>query len=444
MRLYWKLFFAILAALVLTAALTNWLSRQWFEENKQVETRLAELASQADTAANLYVSNGVNAYSHWLQFSMRSHHFRGHLLDAEGRDISGRPLAEHLQPLIERVMHEGAAVRDVQPPRMAIAVPVDTGTGRFYWLAVTLMPHEIIRQGGNQLLLFRLLVTLLVIAAISLLLARMITRPIGSLGDTLRQIGNGRLESRSREAGRKDELGELARNVDAMAARLQTLLQSHKQLLRDVSHELRSPLARLQVALELARNKAGGSAGSELDRIGREAERLNELIGEVLTLARFDEGVVQADRHTIDLTQLLEDIVADARFEAEAAGKSITLTATAFKLEADELWLGRAIDNIIRNAIRHTPAGSRVEVEMHEEARGMQIHIRDLGPGVEDSMLPQLFEPFFRASEARDRDSGGYGLGLAIAERAIRMHGGTITARNHPEGGLEVTIRLPS
>jgi len=444
MRLYWKLFFAILAALALTAIVTNWLSRQWYEENKLVETRLAELVSQADAAANLYVTNGAIAYSRWLQFSMRTHHFRGHLLDAEGRDLVGRPVPDHLQPLVERVMREGSAVRDVQPPRLAVAVPVDTDTGRFYWLAVSLMPRDVLRQGGNQLLLFRLLVTLFVIAAISLLLARMITRPIGSLGTTLRQIGEGRLESRSGEAGRRDELGELARNVDAMASRLETLLHSHKQLLRDVSHELRSPLARLQVALELARNKAGSAAGSELDRIDREAERLNELVGEVLTLARFDEGVVQADRHTIELAHLLEDIVIDARFEAEAAGKSITLSTSVFRLEADELWLGRALDNIIRNAIRHTPAGSRVNVDMLETGDGVQIQVRDHGPGVDEAMLPKLFEPFFRASEARDRDSGGYGLGLAIAERAIRMHGGSITARNHQEGGLEVTIKLLS
>jgi len=211
-----------------------------------------------------------------------------------------------------------------------------------------------------------------------------------------------------------------------------------------VSHELRSPLARLQVALELARNKAGDKAATELERIDREADRLGALIGEVLTLARFDEGVTRADRQHLRLDLLLEDIVEDARFEAEADDKRIDLDTTEFALEADELWLGRALDNVIRNAIRHTATGSAVEVCMTRSAQGASIEVRDHGPGVPESALSHLFEPFYRASEARDRDSGGYGLGLAIAERAIRMHGGSVDTRNHPGGGLVVSITLPA
>ncbi|HXH71227.1 MAG TPA: ATP-binding protein [Mariprofundaceae bacterium] len=444
MRLYWKLFFAILAALILTASLTSWLSRQWYEENKMVETRLAELAGQGDTAANLYLTDGAGAYHRWLQFNMRSHRFHGMLLDAHGQNVLGQPIPDPLQPLAEQVMQEGAKVRFVQPPRLAVAIPVDTDNGRFYWLAATLMPHELMRQGSNQLLLFRLLVAIAVIALISLLLARMITRPVASLGATLRRLGDGRLDSRTEVSARRDELGELARNINGMAERLETLLQSHKQLLMDVSHELRSPLARLQVALELARNKSGDVAEKELDRIDREAERLGELIGEVLTLARFDEGVTHADKKKVQLDRLLTGIVEDARFEAEAAGKRIELATVECTLQADELWLGRAVDNVIRNAIRHTAAGSAVDVRMAKAASGIEIRVRDHGPGVPDEALSRLFEPFFRASAARDRDSGGYGLGLAITERAIRMHDGTITARNHPDGGLEATINLPS
>lgn len=444
MRLYWKLFAAVLAALVLTAAVTDWLSRQWYEANTMVETRLAELASQADTAANLYLSEGPDAYGRWLHHNMRTHRFFGALIDPNGQRILGRPISDRMQPLLEQARRDNKVTRLIQPPRLSIVVPVETESGRFYWLAGTLIPHELMRQGSSRLQFIRISATIVIIALISLLLARMITRPVTSLGNTLRQLGEGRLESRTAVASRGDELGELARNVDAMAERLENLLHSHKQLLMAVSHELRSPLARLQVALELARNKSGDTAASELDRIDREAERLGELIGEVLTIARFDEGVTRADKKTVQLDRLLADIVEDARFEAEAADKGIELASEEMSLEADELWLGRALDNVIRNAIRHTAPGSTVNVMMTATSAGMEICVRDHGTGVPEEALPRLFEPFFRTSEARDRDSGGYGLGLAIAERAIGIHGGSITARNHPDGGLEVTINLPS
>lgn len=294
--------------------------------------------------------------------------------------------------------------------------------------------------------MIRLAVMLFAIGFVSWILTRMFTRPIQLLRESTIRLGNGALATRSAPhiSCRSDELGELARSFDMMAGQLDQLIGSHKQLLRDISHELRSPLARLQVALELARNTASAQAEPELDRIALEAERLNELIGEVLTLARFDQGAVQATPAMIDLDQLLGDIASDAAFEAEAMNKRIEMDELpCCNLMADRVWLGRALDNVIRNAIRHTPIDSCVEISLTCAADSAAIHIRDHGSGVNALKLPHLFEPFFRASDAREHDNSGYGLGLAIARRAVELHAGTITAHNHADGGLEVIIDLP-
>jgi two-component system sensor histidine kinase CpxA len=274
----------------------------------------------------------------------------------------------------------------------------------------------------------------------------MFTRPIRLLQNTTEQFGQGKLTIRTPRAisKRKDELGDLANSFDDMAEQLSSLVNSQKQLLRDISHELRSPLARLQVALELARNESGDKAGEELDRIGKEAERLNELIGEVLTLTRFEQGSVQTENTLIQLDNMLNDIADDATFEAEAMGKSVDINSIeACTIYGDSLWLGRALDNVIRNAIRHTPVGTGILISLSLQGDQARITVRDFGTGVPEKSLPDLFEPFFRTSEARERHSGGYGLGLAIAQRAVKLHHGHISAANHKDGGLKVTIELP-
>ncbi|MDQ6965940.1 MAG: ATP-binding protein, partial [Mariprofundaceae bacterium] len=262
------------------------------------------------------------------------------------------------------------------------------------------------------------------------------------------QLGSGRMDTRASGslAGRGDELGELARSFDAMAVQLESLMGSHKQLLRDVSHELRSPLARLTVALELARDSAGEAAQEDLSRIGLEAGRLNELIGEVLSLARFEQGAIQADMQAFDFSILLEEVIADATFEAEATGKRVKsdIITEGCRIRGDRLWLQRALDNVLRNAVRHTAASTAIELTMLHSGRFIEINVRDHGEGVPDAALEHIFEPFFRAEEARTRTSGGYGLGLAIAQRVVELHGGGIQAGHAAGGGLLIGIRLPA
>ena len=449
MKLFWKVFLLLLMTLVSTAILSGWLSQKWLAENQQIEKQLATLIAMGETAAGLYHEGGMRAYRQWHHHMMRGQQMHGALLDAEGDSLHRRPLPPELQELARQAVSGHQRIKMIDPPRLAVAMPLSYQSQQYYWVAAMRMPPQSMRQSGRQAVMMRLAIALLSIILISWVLTRMFTRPIRSLQQTTEQLGTGALESRTETAvsSRKDELGELADSIDQMAAQLQSLVSSHKQLLRDISHELRSPLARLQVALELARNEAGDSAAQELNRIEKEANRLNELIGEVLTLARMEQGAVELQKQPLQLDAIIDEVTDDARFEAEAAQKRILIKEkSACRISGDALWIGRALDNVVRNAVRHTPAGEAVEISLNSSGQQITVIIRDFGDGAEEAMLEKLFEPFVRGSEARERHAGGsgYGLGLAIAKHAVQLHHGDIHASNHKDGGLIITITLPS
>jgi two-component system sensor histidine kinase CpxA len=246
-----------------------------------------------------------------------------------------------------------------------------------------------------------------------------------------------------------DEASALARDLDQMAERIDGLLGAQQRLLRDVSHELRSPLARLTVALELARQERGGELGEYHDRIAREADLLGQLIGEILTLTRLEgEAKAQRQADALDLSALVREVAEDAEFEARFGKRRVVLDSRAgIELLGYSDILRRAVENVVRNALRFAPADSAVEVRLERESiegRPMaRLEVRDRGPGVPENFLKEIFQPFFRVSQARDRRSGGSGVGLAITERAVRLHGGSVMARNAEDGGLIVSIALP-
>jgi two-component system sensor histidine kinase CpxA len=232
-----------------------------------------------------------------------------------------------------------------------------------------------------------------------------------------------------------------------MAERLEGLVTSQQQLLRDVSHELRSPLARLQVALGLARKRTDGKASAELDRIELETERLDHLIGQILALTRLERQLVGEQSDLLEFADLVANVVEDARYEAQAKKRSVKLTTAApCPVNGRPQLLHSAVENVVRNAVRYTREGTTVDVSMNVEGgkgEWVTVLVRDHGPGVPDAALADLFEPFYRVEDGRERQSGGFGIGLAIAERTIRNHGGSMQAKNHEDGGLVVTLRLP-
>ena len=276
------------------------------------------------------------------------------------------------------------------------------------------------------------------------LLAWYFARPIRELRQAFDAAASGdlapRFTAKPRAGG--DELTTLGRDFDRMTGRLRSLLDGQKNLLHDVSHELRSPLARLQAAIGLAHQQPEKAAAS-MERIERESVRMDKLVGELLTLSRLEAGAFDAPRQDFSIGELLDDILQDARFEAATNGREVAFSSSAdAQVNGQPELLARAIENVIRNAIKHSPAGGKVDVETVLDARFIRIRVMDSGPGVAQDDLGKIFQPFYRSSNT-EKDVDGHGLGLAIAQQVVQQHGGRIAAANRTGGGLCVELSLP-
>jgi len=282
-----------------------------------------------------------------------------------------------------------------------------------------------------------------VIAATFLLcywLAFHLTRPVRRLQRAVESFGRGDLSARAGSL-RKDELGQLARTFDRMAERLETLMAAERRLLLDISHELRSPLARLGVAIELARS--GDEIDSNLNRIQKEADRLNSLVGQLLQVTRAEGDPGSLRRDLVRLDDLVKQLVEESALEADAHGCHVEYQSREpVTVSGDPELLRRAVENVIRNAIRYSPRDTAVEVSLVRNNGLATVDVRDHGPGVPEEALPRLFDAFYRVESDRNRTSGGIGLGLSIARRAIELHKGTIRAKN-ADPGLEIELELP-
>jgi signal transduction histidine kinase len=279
---------------------------------------------------------------------------------------------------------------------------------------------------------------------VAVLLAWYFSRPIRALRQAFDAAASGDLAPRFATASGKSgtELNDLGRDFDRMTARLRSLIDGQTRLLHDVSHELRSPLARLQAAIGLAYQQPEKWSAS-MERIERESVRMDKLVGELLTLARLEAGAIRASHEEISMAELLDQIADDARYEAESQRRGVVQLGDADVLVAGQAdLLGRAIENVVRNAIKHSPEGGEVQLQssIQAEARQLRILVLDRGPGVSPADLETIFQPFFRASNA---STEGHGLGLAIAQHVIEAHGGSIKATNRAGGGLCVEMILP-
>ena len=285
---------------------------------------------------------------------------------------------------------------------------------------------------------------LVVSGMLSLWLANSLSRPLKLLRTTSRSLASGHLETRvpGSVTRRADDIGQLGQDFDHMAERIQGLIEAQQKLLSNISHELRSPLTRLQIALGIARQRAEDDRSApQLDRIEREAQRLEEMIAQLLQLSRLENRLQHMDIQSLDLGKILRTIADDAQFEARAQKRSVRLTLNhGSRVQGDQMLLSSAIENVVRNAVKYTPEGSEVGIETHETPGLLEISVSDSGTGVPAGDLPYLFEPFFRASNSRQ---GGSGLGLSITRQAVEAHGGNVLAQNRPDGGLTITLRLP-
>ncbi len=274
------------------------------------------------------------------------------------------------------------------------------------------------------------------------LVIRYLTKPLQQLGDAAAGIAEGRLDTRVEPSlrTRRDEIAELARNFDRMAERIEALVTGQRRLLGDVSHELRSPLSRLIVALSLVKQGPASESAENLERIGLEAQRMDTLIGQLLALTRIDSGVDRGSPVRFDLTNVVQEVASDGDFEARARHRRVAIVqADACSIDGFEEVMRSAVENVVRNAIRHTAEGTAVEVSVLVKGTQAIIRVADQGPGVPENMLAEIFLPFRRIANG---NSEGAGLGLAIAARAVDVHRGTIRAMNSPTSGLIVEIDL--
>jgi two-component system sensor histidine kinase CpxA len=381
-----------------------------------------------EEAVGAYEGQGKTALAADLERVRRHLSGQHYLTDARGTDlVSGEDRSRLLT----------MARRDTGPPkrwesRQVVFYPSQDGKYRF--IVVFDNPFEI-----TQYLPYYFLI-LLAIALLCWILAANIASPLRELAGVVDRFGVGDLSVRVNST-RKDEIGEVGRAFDRMAERIATLLTAERRLLQDISHELRSPLARLSFAAELVRTAENRDAA--VARLNKEIARLTDLVGGLIQVTRAEGDPEARNTEDLRLDGLLTEVVDDCRVEAEARGSHIALEAEAqLTLRGDREVLRRAIENVLRNSIRYNPAGSNIEVKLAATGDAARIAVRDYGPGVPEDILPRIFQPFFRVDDSRDTATGGVGLGLAIASRAIGLHHGRLWAENVVPG-LKVWIELP-
>jgi two-component system sensor histidine kinase CpxA len=361
-------------------------------------------------------------------------------------------MPKKIRRIMQRAIKQGQLVRSGGDQQPKIALPLGPSFHPARAVAVqlpSLKPHH--RSPApfflnHHFFLPRLLSLIVISGLICYLLARSLTSPIRQLRTATQHFAAGDLTSRvdtSTYGG--SEINQLGSDFNTMAEQIEDLIVSQQRLQRDISHELRSPLARLNIALELARQRAGDTATAELNRIELESERLNEMIGQLLSLNQIDSQPIDTTTQ-VDLATLVSRLVVDANFEAQHHQTKVTLEQPeSLLIHGSEELLGRAIENIIRNAVHYSPEGGTVTVQVKpQNDKSVMIRISDEGEGVPQQQLEKIFEPFFRVADARDRRSGGTGIGLAISQRSIKRHHGTLSARNRHDGGLEMIIALPA
>jgi len=414
-------------------------------------------------ASEILGRGGIGALKDWLESNKNTMGDRDlYIIGPDGRDILGRRLPELALRRLEFLNRESAAgfePRDIAPPppppgnfRPSRAAPqILAADGSIY--TVLLLPRRPSIFGALSLPAISVTIACIAVAVSALAswwLAEHLTAPIRRMQAGARALASENLDGRVSAGleGRNDELAVLARDFDAMADQLRANRSATTQLLRDISHELRSPLARMRVALGLARQPPADFP-RQLDRLEAEIERLDTLISQVLKLARLQGTDALSAREPFDIDEVIEEVVRDASFEGAVQNCRVDLQGSAHcRILGNRELLRSAIENVLRNAVRYSPPGAAVEVAVARSSGsgsgGVQISIRDRGPGVPPAELERIFEPFYRVAESRDRDSGGEGIGLAITSQVLRAHGGSAKAQNAAAGGFEVCLSLPA
>ncbi len=410
------------------------------------------LATALNESVTAYEQGGNRGLREYLELLDKAQHVRAFLFNENMEEVSHRGAPDWAMRVATggtRVPHEGF-IFPAPPPVLRDSRASSDGLHR-YTLVLAPPPGPRLFLGPRGLPIPGLIIAVISSGLVCYLLAWFLTMPVVRLRAATRQLAAGDLSARAGapSARRRDEVAGLMRDFDAMAERLENLVKAQSRLLNDISHELRSPLARLNVALGLARQRSGPETASMLERIELEASRLNELIGRLLTLARLEDGEQRVPETPVLLDEVVQNVTEDAEFEAQARHCHVRsdIPAGNWAVRGEGSLLHSAIENVVRNAIRYTREGTTVDIQLErsEDSRCPEavVRVTDCGLGVPPDALERLFRPFYRLDDHRGRQTGGVGLGLAITERAVRFHGGRVSASNRAEGGLMVEIHLP-
>jgi two-component system, OmpR family, sensor histidine kinase CpxA len=412
----------------------------------------ALLATALNDSVNAYEQGGAGALRDYLDNFERAQHVRVFLFNENLDELSHRGAPDWAVRVARggpRTSHE-SFIFPAPPPVLRDSRASSDGAHR-YTLVLAPPPGPRLLLGPRGLPFPGLVIAVISSGLVCYVLAWFLTMPITRLRAATRQLAAGDLTARAGapNLARRDEVAGLMRDFDTMAERIESLVKAQSRLLNDISHELRSPLARLNVALGLARQRSGPESAAMLERIELEAGRLNQLIGRLLTLARMEDGEQHVPAHPVLLDEVVLTVAEDAEFEAQARHCHVAseIPQGTWAVRGDASLLHSAVENVVRNAIRYTREGSTVKIHLEklQGAAGPEavVRVTDLGSGVPPDALEKLFQPFYRLDDARGRQTGGVGLGLAITERAVRFHGGRVAASNRAEGGLMVEIHLP-
>ena len=440
----------VLVSAVLVASVIT--TQSQFRDMRAAEFDRTVMPLMAARAADILDDHGMSALAEFLSSLQTTLRWQAYLFDDEGKEILAQPAPPEADAMAQSALESpGTEIRTSHGTKFA-ATRTTGSTGTHYVLVIGTHVESVadVLRAPVQIQIIRAALVLVIAGVICFWLARYITAPVLHLRTATHRLALGNLSARVGAAAgnRNDELSELSRDFDHMAEQIESLINSQQRLLADISHELRSPLARLTVALGLTRLHAGPDCEPGLNRIELEAARLNSLIGSLLRLARLEGGSAVLESEPVTLDRVVQDVAADAEFEAHGRKRHVRVTHTdVCTVPGNKELLRSAIENVVRNAVNYTPEGTEVQISLHKIAANGHsaalVSVRDHGNGVPETALRDIFLPFYRVGDARDRFSGGSGLGLSITDRAVRIHGGTVRAENCADGGLRIELRLP-
>ena len=443
-RLFWKIFlpFWVAQAVLLGALYLRIHYRISSEHPWWIQPERREMPVLANLAATTFEQQGQAALTTLLDNLSLQNRSRFWLVDGEGRELSGRAMPA-------RVLSDAAKAAKTEGLHRSyeanVLAAIATTPHAHYLLIAELVPPPLSERVPGDIL-WTLKLGTLFSAVVCLLIAHYLTKPIERLRAATNLLARGNLDIRVGEnlGNRNDEIADLMRDFDTMAAELRKQIQNERSLMSGVSHELRSPIARIRLALTLARGADDTERQEMLDRIEQDAIQLDSMLERILTVARLESGQLKPTLEPFSLNDLLDDVLHDANFEAAATNATITYEGVEnVRVNGDPGMLRSAIENVVRNAIFYSGEGGKIEVELAANETSAAVTVRDNGPGVPEEKLKLIFDPFYRVDDSRGTTTGGMGLGLAIADNAMRAHDGGIMAGNLQPHGLAVTLAMP-